>query len=471
MNQNKKMWLSLVVIGLFTIMSNLDSSIVNIALPTLAKEFGIATSAASYTVIIYMVVMASLLILGGRLGDILGKSYLFKIGMVIFTLGSLMASINLGFAFLLAARVIQAIGAAATLSNSYGLIAQIFPPQTRGQAMGYNSLFISAGFIAGPALGGLLLQYFQWNSIFLINVPIGIIAIWMGFKYLPKDRVSDISKANFAHFDWLGSFLLFVTIATLILFLETCQNLGFTNGSVLIMLVIFLVAAVLFGLQEQRQAEPILDFTLFKNSTFTLSLLALVFVMMVNSFYDIVFPLYLQSVLQWAVGIAGLMMIAFPVVMAIASPVGGSLGDHFGRKTIITIGASLTLIAQLMYMTFGLQTSIILMLVGATINGVGTGFFVSNDTTLIMADVPAPQLGVAGAVQALLSNIGNVLGVVFANLSLYTTMSVKAGHQIGTIPANHPEWFIDGMHVAFGLTALFMIISLILVLVLREKKA
>lgn len=464
-NKQTHEWLALTAIGLFTVMANLDSSIVNIALPTLSRDFKIPTSMAAYTVIIYMVVMSGLLVLGGRLGDIISKSRIFKYGMYVFTFGSLLASISPNFDFLQIARIVQAIGASATLANSYGLISQIFPPATRGKAMGFNTLFISGGFIIGPALGGLLLQHFIWQSIFMINLPIGVIAIIMGTLFLPRKQSGKMPK----QFDWLGAVLLFFNISAFILFLEMGQTIGFSSLIVIEMVVGFVVVGIWFVIHEQRHPFPLLDMSIFKIREFTLTLFALVFVMMTNSFFDIVFPFYLQSILKWSVGTAGLMMIVFPAVMAIVAPLGGGLGDHFDRVKIAVIGACLLVIAQLIYMTFGLTTTVAWMIGVSAVNGIGTGFFVANNTTLIMAQIPRPQLGVAGAVQSLLTNIGQVLGVVFANLSLYMTTSVKAGRRITTIPNNHPEWFISGMHIAFGLTALFSVLALILVLRSRQR--
>lgn len=461
MEKVKRQWLALVAIGLFTIMSNLDSSIVNIALPILSKDFKIPTSSASYTVIIYMVILSGLLIVGGKLGDMIGKSRIFKIGMYIFTIGSILASINLGFDFLLFARVVQAIGASATLSNSYGLISRIFTKETVGKAMGFNTMFISAGFIAGPALGGMLLQHFIWNSIFMINIPLGIVAIIMGHLYLPTEKVGKISK----NFDWLGSVLLFIVISLLIIGLEMGQNIGFGNFNVLITFGILIILTIIFVLVESHHSEPLLDFKLFNDKKFTLALLAGVMVMMVNSFFDIVFPFYLQNILHWSVGSAGLMMISFPVIMAIAAPFGGSLGDKFSRSSIVISGAVFLLLSQLLYMTFGLETTIFMMILATAINGIGTGLFVSNNNTLVMESVKTTELGVAGAVQSLLTNIGQVLGIVFANLTLYMTMSDDAGYKISTIPMNHPNWFIDGMHATFILTSLFMVLCLLIYVV------
>lgn len=180
--------LILIALGIFTFMSTLDGSIVNIAMPIMSKEMNISLSRIEWVVSIYLIVISALLMFFGRLGDVIGKSKVFRIGTAIFILGSLLAGINLGLAFLLFARAVQAIGAAMTMSNSFGITTSTFPIEQRGRAMGVIGTFVALGAVAGPAIGGLILNYLTWNYIFWINVPIGIIAVLIGVKSLPHDQ-------------------------------------------------------------------------------------------------------------------------------------------------------------------------------------------------------------------------------------------------------------------------------------------
>ncbi len=189
---------ALLAIGIFTFMSTLDGSIVNIALPTMSRELHTSTAQITWVVTIYLIVISAIILIFGRLSDLIGKAKVTKIGWGIFILGSFLAGLNLGMglAFLLVARVIQAIGASMMMATSFGIIAQIFPAENRARALAINTMFVSVGSIAGPALGGVILQIASWNYIFWINVPIGILAWIFGNRALPtrngQGQLSDI---------------------------------------------------------------------------------------------------------------------------------------------------------------------------------------------------------------------------------------------------------------------------------------
>lgn len=164
---------ALIALGIFTFMSTLDGSIVNIALPTMSHELNVSTSQVTWVVSIYLIVISAIVLIFGRLADLVGKSKITKIGWGIFIVGSFLAGLNIGgLPFLLFARVIQAVGGSMFMATSFGIVAQIFPVESRAKALSINSMFVSVGSIAGPALGGLILQFASWSYIFWINVPI-----------------------------------------------------------------------------------------------------------------------------------------------------------------------------------------------------------------------------------------------------------------------------------------------------------
>src|SRR5574340_1201773 len=198
---SKEKFPGLLALGIFTFMSTLDGSIVNIALPSMAREMHLDMGQVTWSVTIYLVVISGLILLFGRLGDLIGKTKIFNYGSLLFTFGSLLAGINLGLHFLLFARIIQAIGASMTMSNSFGITSQLFEPALRARAMSIMSMFVSLGAIAGPAIGGFILQLASWSYIFWINVPLGVVAYLIGRKALPEDKGS----GTFKDADLLGS--------------------------------------------------------------------------------------------------------------------------------------------------------------------------------------------------------------------------------------------------------------------------
>jgi Arabinose efflux permease len=228
----KHRWWILVAVCLFTFMSTLDGSIVNIALPVMSKDLKIPMNQAEWVVSIYLIVICALLLLFGKLGDAYGKIKIFKIGSILFTIGSLLCGFNSGLFVLLAARVIQAIGAAMTMSTNNGIITEVFPFTERGRALGMIGSFVALGSIAGPGVGGLILAHLNWGYIFLINVPVGILAIILGAMILPKDITLTKQKI-----DKLGAFLFAVVMVTLFGGIFLGQEIGFTKPVILLLLV------------------------------------------------------------------------------------------------------------------------------------------------------------------------------------------------------------------------------------------
>ncbi len=183
----KNRWWILIAISMFTFMSTLDGSIVNIALPTISDDMGIPMNQAEWVVSVYLMIVCSCLLLFGKIGDSRGKIKVFRIGTLIFVLGSLLCGFNHSLGILLFARVVQAIGASMTMATNAGIITEVFPIHERGRALGAIGAFVSLGSIAGPGLGGLILSQFSWAYIFWINVPVGIVTMLIAEKFLPKD--------------------------------------------------------------------------------------------------------------------------------------------------------------------------------------------------------------------------------------------------------------------------------------------
>ncbi|AMO28640.1 MFS transporter [Lactiplantibacillus plantarum] len=421
MKTTTRSWLAMIVIGIFTIMANLDASIINIALPIMSKSLAVPISQITYTVMGYMVILSGLLVTFGKLGDIWGKGRIFTLGMYSFTIGSLMASVNFGFEFLLLARFVQAVGAAATLSNSYGLISELFDNHTRGTAMGINTMFISAGFVAGPALGGFLLQQFAWNAIFMINIPLGIIAIILGHLFLPKNH----GRQQATKLDGWGAGILFIITLALTLY---------------------------FIYLEKQRKNALLPLSIFKNRTFSLALLVGMLIPLINALFSFIFPLYLQDYLNWSVGTTGILMLIFPLIMAIAAPLGGWLSDLFSQQLVLLTGLVLIIITQIGFLFLDSHTSLTLIISLLISNGIGTGFFIAPNNTLLISVVPQNQLGVAGSLQSLGNNIGNILGVALGSLALFTTMSIDAGYRVSTYLPAHPAWFAHGLTWSFSVS-------------------
>ncbi|GAB5057638.1 hypothetical protein COSHB9_20270 [Companilactobacillus alimentarius] len=204
---NPRRWMILISVGIFTLMATLDGSIVNIALPIISKNLHIEMNMAEWVVSIYLVTICIFLLMFGKIADSIGKIKIFKIGSVMFILGSIICGLSNNLVMLLLGRVVQAIGASMAMATNNGIITQTFPLSERGYALGYIGSFVSIGAIAGPGIGGLILGHFHWSYIFWINIPIGLIALILGYINLPKAESTNPTK-----FDKRGFAVYFLTL-------------------------------------------------------------------------------------------------------------------------------------------------------------------------------------------------------------------------------------------------------------------
>ncbi|MGX7328074.1 MFS transporter [Enterococcus bulliens] len=197
----QNIWI-LLTICVFIFMSTLDSSIVNIALPTISRELSIPLTQSEWVVSSYLLTICCTLLIFGKLGDMLGKTTVYKVGGIIFIVGSLCCGLSQNLLMLVASRILQALGSGMIMSNSNGIITETFPKQQRGRALGILAAFVSLGAITGPGLGGLLLSQWNWNAIFLINVPIGLIGIAFGYRILPRSTHRQKQRLDYIGWDY-----------------------------------------------------------------------------------------------------------------------------------------------------------------------------------------------------------------------------------------------------------------------------
>ncbi|WP_342480174.1 MFS transporter [Paenibacillus sp. FSL L8-0340] len=467
----KKRWSILIVLNLFTFMSTLDGSIVNIALPVLVKQLNLPVAQVEWVTTGYLMAICAVILLFGKLGDMLGKIRIFKIGTIVFIIGSMLCGLSTSLPFLIISRVIQAIGASMTMANSQGIVTDIFPATERGKALGLIGTFVSLGSIAGPSLGGIIVSTLGWEYIFWVNLPIGLIAVVLGWKVLPKDLVRVKSQIDIP-----GSMLFAVFILTLFAGLLLGQQLGYGDARILTALLIAVAAFIAFITVELRRAEPLLQLSLFKNPLFSLSILCAFLVFVANFCFNIIAPFYAQNMLNLSPFYAGFLLMLFPICMVVVSPVSGALSDKIGSEFLTFAGLIVMVIAQ-----FGLArlhdgSSVLLVGLWIAMLGVGSGLFQSPNNSLIMSKVPRTQLGSAGSVNSLVRNVGMVVGITIATSILFNVMSSKAGHRVTDLVPGRPDIFLSGMHVVFMTSSAICLVSALLtgwrlITVRRDKRA
>jgi EmrB/QacA subfamily drug resistance transporter len=457
-------WLILLTVVMLTFMATLDGSIVNVALPVMAKALKVTTANIQLVVTSYLIIIAATILVFGRLGDIIGKTTVFKFGITLFTIGSLFCGLTSSLPILILARVIQAIGAAGSMANSQGIITETFPANERGKALGLTGTAVALGSLTGPALGGFIVGAARWEFIFLINVPIGIITLFYALKLLPKGL-----KTAKGMMDGVGAVLFMFTIVPLFAALGEGQSVGFMNPIILLGFVVAVISFIAFIMVEKKKSNPLLQLQIFENKLFSLSIFC-GFISFVAIFCtNIIQPFYLQDVMSFTPAHTGLILMIYPLILAVVAPASGHLSDKIGSEILTFIGLVLTSLGLLLMSTLNVNSTLISMVIFIGIMSIGNGLFQSPNNSLIMSTVPKDKLGIAGSVNALIRNLGMVCGIALATTLLYNRMSSKLGYQVTDYVVGRNDAFIYGMRTVYITAAIICLIGAVITFLRLSK--
>lgn len=435
-------WLILGTVSIGTFMATLDSSIVNVSLPTIREYFGVDLGIIQWVVTSYLLTISAILLSIGRWADIKGKTKIFSYGYLVFAFGSLLCGLSPTAYFLVFARIVQALGAAMLMANSMGIITNTFPPQERGRALGMVGTVVAAGSMTGPTLGGIITGAFGWQYIFYINIPIGILAFIAGQIILPKE--SGFGQ----NFDWRGSILWGSGIFFLLVGLGQVQYHGWNAPRVLFSLLLAMCLLYLFVRMEKKIEHPLVDMKLYEDPLFLFGNIA-GFLSFVAMFFTTLFiPFYLQEVLNLTPSRIGLIMTAFPIAMAVVAPISGRLSDKFGPLYLTTGGMAVIALGLGAMTTLKLDTNVVGVFLRLVIIGAGMGLFQSPNNSSVMGTVPKSKLGVAGGIMATVRNVGMVTGVALS-VSIFSLLN-KRYLQMGL---DENLAFVESLSITFMVAA------------------
>lgn len=400
-------WLVLVAIGVGTYMSALDGSVVNTILPVVTDYFKTDVATIEWVVTTYLLVVSALLLSVGRLGDLRGNKMTYIAGFGIFVTGSALCGFSPSPLFLILARGFQAIGAAMLFANSPAILTKNFPASQRGQALGLQGAMTYLGLTTGPFLGGWLADTFGWHSVFFVNVPIGLFAIWLSLAVIPRDTPAKQSE----QFDLSGAFAFAVGLTALLFALDQGHNLGWISVIILGAFTASVLILSLFTWIESRIPAPMLDLSLFKQRVFTISTITPIFNYI--CVYSVLFlmPFYLIQGRNLSAAQAGLILTAQPIVMALTAPLSGTLSDRVGSRFPTTLGLLIFGFGLFLLGHLGNASPLHMAVTGLAICGLGTGLFVAPNNSALMGDAPREKQGIAAGVLALARNVGMALGV------------------------------------------------------------
>jgi EmrB/QacA subfamily drug resistance transporter len=436
-------------------MSTVDGSIVNIALKTLQDSFGAGLHEVEWVVLSYLLAIACLLPIMGRLGDMIGKRLVYLGGFVVFTVGSALCGLAWNIESMIVFRVIQALGAAMLQALGPALLVAAFPPHERGQALGYTGSIVAAGILTGPVLGGALLGVASWPAIFLVNIPIGIAAIALTLRALPDDATRTDQR-----FDLPGAALLGGGLFLVLLALTEGQVWGFGDARTLGAFVAGLVAMIGFVLWERRAQAPMINLSLFSSPAFSLSLLTAFLSFLAASFNFLLLPFYLQNVLGYDPQRTGLTLIASPLVLSVVSPISGRLSDRFGARWLGVAGLACMALGLISFTTLTTTSSQLDVILRLMLIGLGFGLFQSPNNSMIMGSAPRSAMGVAGSLLAVMRTLGQTTGVAIAGAVWAAQVAAAAGRSFDPITSAPPEALTAGLHGAMLVAAALAVIGI-----------
>jgi len=440
-------WIILGTIMFGTFMSTLDSSIVNIALPTIRRDLN-AGDSVEWVVLCYLLTTTSTLLIMGKLSDWTGRRQLYITGFCVFVLGSLLCGLAWNLWSLVAFRVVQGLGASMIYAIGPAIISDTFAPNERGQALGLMGSVVAAGSSTGPVIGGLLLGKFGWSSIFFVNIPIGLIAIWRAWTILPKTPTERGQR-----FDLVGAGLFLVGVTTLLTGLDFGPEprYGWNDALVVSLLSIGAVLLLLFLAWEMREKEPMLRLNLFKIWPFTSAIMAAFCGFVASGGNLFVIPFFLQQLLNLNPERAGLVLLAGPLTLSVVAPLGGYLSSRISTRWLSSSGLLITASGYFAFSFLDADWTWQDVVWRSALVSLGFGLFQSPNSSSALNAAPLAQRGIASSMIAFMRNLGFVVGIALAAAVWYSVRNRYAmAHQ--TSPEATLAQLL-GMHYAYLIMA------------------
>jgi EmrB/QacA subfamily drug resistance transporter len=436
--------MSLFIVGL-------DVTIVNVALPSIGHELHAGVSGLQWTVDAYTLVLASLLMLSGSTADRVGRRRTFQVGLAIFTVGSLLCSLAPGLGWLVAFRMVQAVGGSMLNPVAMSIITNVFTDRKeRARAIGIWGGVFGLSMALGPIAGGLLVDTVGWRGIFWVNVPIGIAAIVLTALFVPESRAPRARKL-----DPVGQLLIIVMLASLVYGLIEAPGSGWASAKILTCFGIAVLALAALVAYEPRRAEPLIDVRFFRSAPFSGAVAIAICAFAALGGFLLVNTLYLQDVRNLSPLLAGAYLLPMAAMTAICSPFSGRIVGSAGtRPPLIVAGAAITG-GALILTQLATSTPAVLLLISYVLFGIGFGMVNAPITNSTVSGMPISQAGVAAGVASTSRQIGSSLGVAVIGSTAASALHGSLRH--GFAAATHPGWWImAGCGVAIFLLGLLV---------------
>jgi EmrB/QacA subfamily drug resistance transporter len=449
--ENRK-WLTLasVSFGLFMIM--LDNTVVNVALPSIQRDLGSDLSELEWIVTGYALTFASLMLVGGKVADAYGRRRIFVVGIVVFTLASLLCGLASSSEMLIGARVLQGVGAALMNPATLSIIAATFPPRERGTAIGIWAGTSALALAIGPLVGGLLTEHGHWSWIFFVNVPIGALGILASYLFIDESR-----DETHASLDVPGLATSAVGLFALTYALIEANTYGWTSARIVGSFVLAAAGLLSFVVIERRRRDPMLPLELFRNGTYTGANLVVLLVALAMFGIFFFVSLYMQNILGYSAVETGAAFLPLTILIILVAPIAGKTSDRIGSRGLMTAGMILIAVQLVMFSRLGTDATFFHLLPAFIVGGLGMGLTMTPSAAAATRSVPVDKSGVGSAVLNSARQVGGTMGIAI--------MGAIIAAEIGDEPT--PEAFMRGFErallVAAAIAALGAVVAYVLV--------
>ena len=450
---DRRRWLGLLALSLSVLTVIMTSTSVNLALPSISNSFGVSVSNLTWVLDAYTLAMGALTLPGGVLGDIFGRRRVYLLGLAVFSLGAVCASVAPSLGLLIAARVAMGVGAAMVMPGTLSLISAMFQGRERATAIGLWGGMNGIGLALGPLVGGVLVEYVGWRAVFWTNVPLVLVALLMVPRYVPRVAPRTLLR----HFDWQGSLTVTVALSSLIVGLIQGQTWGWGAPATV---GCFVLAAALLGLFvriEHQAKNPMLPLRLYRSRTFCAANVSAVVLMLgiLSCFFFL--SLFLQGILGYSGVRAGLAYLPLAVFMAGLAPLAGRLAVRFGPRLPIVVGLGGSTIGIYWMSLAGDRAGLESLVGGLMLIGIGMGLASPAISNAAVSSVPANLAGAASGMNAMARQVGGAVGIalltaIFAGrFQSHLTVALAAVHltagertRVGAAAANIAGGVADG---------------------------
>ena len=442
---NRRWWtLAAMCFALFMVM--LDNTVVNVALPSIQRDFDASMSALEWTVNAYTLVFAVLLVSGGRLGDIFGRVRMFLFGVVMFAVSSAAIGLAPNDTLLVAGRAVQGIGAAFMMPGTLSIISNAFPPAERGKAIGTWAGVSAIALALGPLVGGWLTEDVSWRAIFFLNLPVAAGAIAVTLFAAHESRDETVSRSV----DVPGIGALTVGLTALVLALVQGNSWGWGSPGIVALLAGAVAGLAGFVVIERRSPAPIVDFAFFRSRAFlgaNVVAFAVSFSMLAMFFF---LTLYMQNILGYSPLEAGVRFLPSTLIIIVAGPIAGRLTDRIGPRPLITVGMALVAVSLFWQSRLDVDTSYGFLLPAFMIMGVGMGLTMSPMSTAAMNAVDRTKAGVASGTLSMSRMVGGTFGVAVLGALVAAVGRHDLARSLPSLPQSARERLVDGLGSGAG---------------------